>query len=201
MPPQYEADCITVREAKSLIYGPGDVAGFRTIETTDFFDLVRGFPHWLLPNFKPDRPVVVDSTTHLLSGDAGTKAKGTGANPVLDCVKYTLDYCLNAHDWYRNVSTRFTFVGGSDEWRASLGLGPGASWDDFAYAVDEVMARDAEVERWKLYWSELGDINKLWRKHLRFLTPEEYEAEVGAAQVALETKVDPYIGPPAVYLK
>jgi hypothetical protein len=35
---------------------------------------------------------------------------------------------------------------------------------------------------------------------MRFLTPEEYLAEVGAEQVALETQEDP-TGPPAVYLK
>jgi hypothetical protein len=35
---------------------------------------------------------------------------------------------------------------------------------------------------------------------VRFLSPEAYAAEVGAVQVALETKDNPYVGPPATYL-
>jgi hypothetical protein len=65
---------------------------------------------------------------------------------------------------------KMTLVGGAVGIRTFLGLAPSAPASELPY-----------------------------RSWLRVLTPEEYLAEVGPEQVALETKVDPYSGPPAVY--
>ncbi len=63
-----------------------------------------------------------------------------------------------------------TLVGGGAAIRTYLGLDPSAPASELPY-----------------------------RSWLRILTPEEYLAEVGPEQVALETKADPYSGSPAVY--
>jgi hypothetical protein len=79
-----------------------------------------------------------------------------------------------------------TIVGGDEAIRMALGLPPTASPEEL---WDDLDSRD-----------RAGTGRSCWYQYMRFLTPEEYLAEVGAEQVALETQEDP-TGPPAVYLK
>jgi hypothetical protein len=78
-------------------------------------------------------------------------------------------------------------VGGAAEIRQMMKLPPTASEDELYAALD---AADMCSEGRNLSWG----------RYIHLVTPQEYLAEVGAEQVALETKVDPYSGPPAVYL-
>jgi hypothetical protein len=53
--------------------------------------------------------------------------------------------------------------------------------------VDEMVARASS-------FNMAPRAHLIVRLALRFLTPEQYEAEVGAQQVALETEIDPESG-------
>lgn len=101
----------------------------------------------------------------------------------------------------RKLTTpRITVVGGAYELRTVVGLPSKATDEEFCTALDRIALGMMDAKGWADY---LGlprhSICARWRQHLRFLSPSEYAAEVGAAQAALETQRDPY-GPPAVYI-
>lgn len=98
--------------------------------------------------------------------------------------------------------TVITVIGGVRECRAAIGLAPTASRDDFHAALDEAVLAFTRGPDWpeRYYLRPPPEMGAKWRSRLRFITPAEYAAEVGAEQHALETKYDPYRGPPARYL-
>ncbi|BEI99230.1 hypothetical protein CcaverHIS631_0402730 [Cutaneotrichosporon cavernicola] len=94
-------------------------------------------------------------------------------------------------------STRtLTVVGGGAELRALLGLPASTGADEFETAVDVFadsvwyVAPDGGA-RDDSHHGTAEVMAALRRKHLHFLTPEEYVMQVGAEQVALETQIDP----------
>jgi hypothetical protein len=95
--------------------------------------------------------------------------------------------------------TTLALVGGGEACRGPVGADPTVSREEFYDAIDT-----AFNDLRRPPWSERPAIAEAldgWRECIRFLTPEEYEAEVGAAQVALETRANPYTGPPVEYMK
>lgn len=84
-----------------------------------------------------------------------------------------------------------TVVGGTEECRIAAGLLATASQAEF-YSELELKAA-LEVYVTPGYRSI--------RSCIRFVTPDEYAAEVGVEQLAFETKVDPYTGPPVAYIR
>jgi hypothetical protein len=80
--------------------------------------------------------------------------------------------------------------GSSTLWKPGS-LDEAARWDHFDRRMGHFLEPREQRDRSKL----LSGVETL-----RFLSPEEYADKVGEAQVALETKANPYVGPPAVYL-
>lgn len=90
-----------------------------------------------------------------------------------------------------NRPAQVTVVGGTEECRVAAGLPATASQAEF-YSELELKAA-LQVYVTPGYRSI--------RSCIRFVTPDEYAAEVGAEQHAFETKVDSYTGPPVAYIK
>jgi hypothetical protein len=138
-------------------------------------------------------PASLEMAVHLLNPDGGDM-------PVEDA-RSVLLILRTAFEFNSEIApgTGFTVVGGAKYLRAVLGLDPAASPEAFAAALDAAVDVDTRSDSGVL-WRHHGDLKATWRTLLRFLTPAEYAAEVGASQVALETQLDPS-GPPAPYLK
>jgi hypothetical protein len=214
MPAVHESGCFTYGEARSLLCRPGDVASSR-VPVCHVRPYGSSFMRLCSVASDPNASALVDSAIHLLrSDDATHEPVEDQQNTLLQIVKAALwssCWATNPDRPRPNMRFRITVVGGAAEFRAALRLAPDASWERFASALDEAIKLDTQVglaavplalmEFWTRMCYQLGeDISSAWRKRLRFLSPAEYEAEVGVAQVALETKADPYRGAPAVYL-
>lgn len=92
---------------------------------------------------------------------------------------------------------RYVFVGGRLAITANFSLPPDATSEMISRAIVRTMLRSSfAVKR----WVPVPLMLRLVRERVRFLSPREYEAEVGMAQMALETRWDPYDGEEAVYL-
>jgi hypothetical protein len=129
-------------------------------------------------------------TIHLLGGE-GTLHSGTSVMFV--------------------APLRVTIVGGREEICRSLGITVDVEQQDLVAAVERATRAhlDAAKERHKqcpghaqhaAAGFECGADLPTTIVSLRLLSPQEYAAEVGETQVALETKANPYTGAPAVYL-
>lgn len=108
-----------------------------------------------------------------------------------DLLRVLLWYCSKSSPSCRCNSI---IVGGETECRAAVGLAPTASQADLYTALDSLVASIPNVWRRRTDLS-FHDVCALWRKHVRFLTSDEYEAEIGAEQLARGTKPHPYNGP------
>jgi hypothetical protein len=99
----------------------------------------------------------------------------------------------------------FTVVGGGAELRSLVGLPAEAGKEEFEAAVDAFadsvwyVAPDGGTREDHALPDTAEVMAELRKKHLHFLTPEEYVDRVGAEQAALETQIDP-AGKPVVYL-
>jgi hypothetical protein len=108
-----------------------------------------------------------------------------------------LNYLLNMYD--HNPAT-LVVIGGAEACRVAVGADPDAPPDDFYDALDDAFEQLGRC-RTSIDGSIIAAACADWRGRTRFISPEEYRAEVGAAQVALETKERPYDGPPVEYMK
>lgn len=92
---------------------------------------------------------------------------------------------------------RYIFVGGRQAITANFGLEADVSSDDIGRAIVRAMlASSFAVNR----WVPVALMLRLVRERVRFLSPQEYEDEVGRTQAALESRWDPYEGSEAAYL-
>ncbi|CAK9783858.1 hypothetical protein CC85DRAFT_288890 [Cutaneotrichosporon oleaginosum] len=92
---------------------------------------------------------------------------------------------------------RYTFVGGQRAITGNFGLLSDAPSLDIGRAVVRTMLRSRLANH---RWVPVPVILRLVSERVRFLDPEEYAAEVGPEQFALETCWDPYDGSDATYL-
>lgn len=166
------------RLARALGCRPGDVA--------------EGMCMMVSPNpaFEPteSRELVV----HLLQTEDKT--------PPLDKSNYAIIEHIVLTTFIAEIAT--TVVGGGQECRTAMKLSPNASQNDlYAALATHAIAKSFHIE-WPLRKKyKQRDVLPWIRRQIRFLTPDEYEAEVGSHQFALETKPNPYEGPPAVFIK
>lgn len=97
-----------------------------------------------------------------------------------------LNYLLNMHDHKPAI---LVVIGGAEACGAAVGTDPNASPDDFYDALEQLGRCRTSIDG-SIIAAACAD----WRGRTRFISPEVYKAEVGAAQVALETKANPYTG-------
>lgn len=92
---------------------------------------------------------------------------------------------------------RYTFVGGLAAITANFGLQADASSEEIGRAIVRTMLKASFAVN---HWVPVPVMLRLMRERVRFLAPDAYEREVGRTQMALETQLDPYNAPRAVYL-
>lgn len=136
----------------------------------------------LLPDWEPTRPWLgyveapIDFLFMLVQGPSPENVWKGGyrpsRKPIIEAA-IELEATDDGQNYYRQTRT---FVGGRQLVISTLGLPPDATSADIAAAASAAGA-----------------------PNVRFLTPEEYEAEVGPEQFALETQADPYNGPRIVF--
>ncbi len=97
-----------------------------------------------------------------------------------------LNYLLNMHDHKPAI---LVVIGGAEACGAAVGTDPNASPDGFYDALEQLGRCRTSIDG-SIIAAACAD----WRGRTRFISPEVYKAEVGAAQVALETKANPYTG-------
>lgn len=135
---------------------------------------------------------------HLLRSDSGAPSlPDAEANVMVQLagLPFEPQYC----DLDR--TTHITVVGGAQECRAVVGLFPFATQGEFYAALERTALGQPHIRLWAQHKSlPLAAVGVHLREHLRFISPAEYKAEVGAEQVALETRRDPWSGPPAVHI-
>ncbi|WOO78236.1 uncharacterized protein LOC62_02G001787 [Vanrija pseudolonga] len=137
----------------------------------------------LLPDWEPTRPsrghveAPIGFLFMLIQGPSpGEVWKGgyrTSEKPIIEAA-IELDATYNGPSELYRYSR--TFVGGRKLVLSTLGLPPDATSADIAAATSAAGA-----------------------PNVKFLTPEEYEAEIGPEQFAFETQADPYNGPRVVF--
>jgi hypothetical protein len=105
---------------------------------------------------------------------------------------------LQPYPFPLHITAPITVVGGLETCSRFLGVAA-AEQEDLGAAIRAAIKNRVEL------LPRGGQQDDVWTPDesfswLRFLTPDEYAAEVGALQVALETRRDPYKDAPAVYL-
>ncbi|BEJ14652.1 hypothetical protein CspHIS471_0404190 [Cutaneotrichosporon sp. HIS471] len=134
---------------------------------------------------------------HLVHSDDTLAPVDTDSSPILHQI-LSIPFTWETNGGY--LPPQVTVVGGAQECRISLGLPPTASDDEFFTALDSTAVSSPSAQDWvTITMSSPDAIVTHWREYVRFISPKEYAAEVGAAQVALETQVDPW-SVPAVYI-
>jgi hypothetical protein len=135
------------------------------------------------------------------------KWRGPMSAPFLACFAHAAVW------WQHHKNLTVTVVGGAELCREAVGAPPDASEDEFYAASDAFILQQSEAgPELAAYFGHddlfleydgipVAEVIALWRNHIRFVAPEVYLAEVGAERVALETKLNPYVGPPVEYLK
>ncbi|BEI94559.1 uncharacterized protein CcaverHIS019_0701310 [Cutaneotrichosporon cavernicola] len=91
----------------------------------------------------------------------------------------------------RRWPIQLTVVGGIEQLRLAFGLSP---------APPAKLCAELGVAAQVVRPHDMGFAYEAPPPYLRFLTPEAYVEEVGAEQFALETQLDPYEGPAAMYV-
>ncbi len=135
------------------------------------------------------------------------KWRGPMSAPFLACFAHAAVW------WQYHKNLTVTVVGGPKLCREAVGAPLGASEDEFYAASDAFILQQsmpspslaAYFGHDDLFYEYDGipvtEVIALWRDHIRFVAPEVYLAEVGAERFALETKLNPYVGPLVEYLK
>lgn len=139
--------------------------------------------------------IVADSRDlifHLLRTDDSAPPQCTGGLTIVEHI------IITAIDPY----IRITVVGGAEEFRLAAGLPRDASQDELYTALAPLVIALSIHSDWR-YTVKLQkrEVLRWLPERLRFVTPHEYESEVGSHQFALETKRDPYTGPPATFIE
>lgn len=138
-----------------------------------------------------------EMVVHLLHTDKRTWANPRASQSVMRQILWIITARFEGDFYELGGSFEMTVVGAMDEARAAVGLPASATRDEFYDAVDRMVRADVRDMSSK----EVDEMYARWRRCLSFVTPDEYAAKVGARQHALETKVDPYSGPPAQYVE
>ncbi|BEJ13059.1 hypothetical protein CspHIS471_0302330 [Cutaneotrichosporon sp. HIS471] len=94
-------------------------------------------------------------------------------------------------EMYFQRPIELTVVGGIDQLRLAFDLSP---------APPAELCAELDVAAQVVRPHDMGFAFEARPPNLRFLTPEAYVEEVGAEQFALETQLDPYKGPAALYV-
>jgi hypothetical protein len=120
------------------------------------------------------------------------KEAGRGLGPCMP------EGCVWAHTAYSKYLSsrppvRLTVVGGEQEFRRAIGVDEQASADAVNHAVHTAASYYCSKNG---CWEDVAE----WCSAIRTVSPEEYAQEVGEVQVARETRSNPYIGVPVVYL-
>lgn len=162
-----------MRVVHNLFCLPGDIASNKVCIRPGMFERC------------PARDIVI----HLLRcTDAEPPHNHTAGPFVLRLVSLVM-----SHSVWVAPDVRITVVGGALECRLSIE----ASEEEFFDAIDSAIAELAWISE---FWGRYFGLNTeavcaLWRQHLRFITPERYEEEVGAAQMAMEIRLGPHTHP------
>lgn len=138
-----------------------------------------------------------EMVVHLLHTEERTWANPRASQSVMRQLLWILVSRFDGEFYELGGSFEMTVVGGGVECRAALGLPAAATQEEFYDAVDRTV-RDSVRD---MSEKEVDELCARWRRFLAFVSPEEYRARVGARQHALETKFDPYSGPPARYVE
>ncbi|BEJ13043.1 hypothetical protein CspHIS471_0302170 [Cutaneotrichosporon sp. HIS471] len=101
---------------------------------------------------------------------------------------------LLAVPFAKGNESRLTVVGAARAMRVTLGVPEDASESVF----DEALLALLPYKKTRHSPEQMRD---RFRKDVCFVSPEQYERQVGAKQVALETRADPFNGPAAVYIE
>jgi hypothetical protein len=192
VPPSVADTPVLDRLVHAMYLRPGDVAARSKPKVVPLYK--RGNPTRFYTRMGPEKIVI-----HLLRhGEVLSPAPVAKASTAVVDQLLALPFSWDPSQGH--PSPAVTVVGGSQECRLSVGLTPTASDDDFHSALDQMARTSSKANRWLAATSAPHDeIYSHWRAHLRFLSPEQYLAEVGAAQVALETQRE-LAGPPPVYI-